>query len=202
MNKLVIFDLDGVLYETRNMHFDTLNASLMWHGFSPISREAHETKYNGLPTRTKLAMHGMFTPKEIDLITRYKQARTLEWIKRNVRRDLKLVSLFTLLHNSGYQIGVATNAVWDTMNSVLHCLELDNMVDVTCAGDSGLHPKPDPAMYYRCMAAASSDPAHTIIVEDSPYGVEGAKLTGATVVVVKDPTETYEAVLRAIGVEP
>jgi HAD superfamily hydrolase (TIGR01509 family) len=49
--------------------------------------------------------------------------------------------------------------------------------------------KPDPWMYNECMRITNSKPNDTIIFEDSPLGIEGALLTGATVIAVKDSTD-------------
>jgi len=59
MNKLVIFDLDGVMIDSREMHYDTLNAALLKvTGTSEyiITREEHLSKYDGLNTTRKLQM--------------------------------------------------------------------------------------------------------------------------------------------------
>ena len=57
MNKLVIFDLDGVLIDSREMHYEALNRALgnvSWDYV--INREEHLSFYDGLPTSKKLAM--------------------------------------------------------------------------------------------------------------------------------------------------
>ena len=56
-NKLVIFDLDGVLIESREMHYQSLNQAL--YELDPkyvISREDHLSSYDGLNTTRKLEM--------------------------------------------------------------------------------------------------------------------------------------------------
>ena len=55
MNKLVIFDLDGVLIDSRNMHYDALNRALAKVDEKyVITREEHLSAYDGLPTTKKL----------------------------------------------------------------------------------------------------------------------------------------------------
>ena len=54
MTKLVIFDLDGVLIDSKDYHYDALNQAL-----GPeyaISREEHVSVYDGLPTKSKLEL--------------------------------------------------------------------------------------------------------------------------------------------------
>jgi beta-phosphoglucomutase-like phosphatase (HAD superfamily) len=55
MIKATIFDMDGVLIEAKDWHYEALNRALNLFGFE-ISRYQHLTTYNGLPTRKKLEM--------------------------------------------------------------------------------------------------------------------------------------------------
>lgn len=57
MIKLVIFDLDGVLVDTKQIHFEALNEALKQ--LAPdfiISEDEHYAIYDGLPTEIKLKM--------------------------------------------------------------------------------------------------------------------------------------------------
>ena len=54
MNKLVIFDLDGVLIDSKDYHYEALNQAL--GDKYAISREDHVSIYDGLPTRAKLEL--------------------------------------------------------------------------------------------------------------------------------------------------
>ena len=55
MNSLVIFDLDGVLLDSREVHYHALNNALAFFGEDYlISREEHLSVYDGLPTTKKL----------------------------------------------------------------------------------------------------------------------------------------------------
>lgn len=53
--KAVLFDMDGVLVEAKDWHYEALNRALDVFGL-PISRSEHLSQYDGLPTRTKLKM--------------------------------------------------------------------------------------------------------------------------------------------------
>jgi beta-phosphoglucomutase len=201
VSKLIIFDLDGVLFESRDMHFDALNRALEAHGHQPISHEEHCSVYNGLPTRTKLAMLGI-TGDEAEQVQSEKQAHTLGWVMRNVRRDEMLVALFTDLRTGGWKIAVASNAITVTVIRSLQLLGLWPLCDFVTAGDRVARPKPDPMMYYDCMKACRAKPSETWIVEDSPVGREGAGKTGARVLPVEGPREVNGAVRTVMEVQP
>ena len=51
--KAVLFDLDGVLVDAREWHYEALNRALGMFGFT-IERDLHLTTLDGLPTREKM----------------------------------------------------------------------------------------------------------------------------------------------------
>lgn len=196
MERLVIFDLDGVLFESRDMHYLTLNGALRWAGYPPITPEDHATRFNGLPTMKKLEMLGI-TGTEAKLINGEKQASTSTWVAENVKYDEPLVRLFEDLHEAGWKIAVASNAISNTVLRSLQMLGLRSLCDLVVSADRVQHPKPDPEMWLLCMSRLGAIPATTVIVEDSPIGVAGAIATGARVVDVTGPQDTIPAI-RAI----
>ena len=57
MIKLIIFDLDGVLIDARELHYEALNRAL--YSIDPkftINKEEHLSTYDGLPTTKKLEL--------------------------------------------------------------------------------------------------------------------------------------------------
>ena len=80
MIKLVLFDLDGVLVDTKKMHFYALNEALEDNGYSRITLEDHLSKYDGLPTIDKLEMMGIVGEMQ-RRVSIAKQSRT--YIKLN-----------------------------------------------------------------------------------------------------------------------
>ena len=53
--KAVLFDMDGVLVNAKDWHYEAFNKALEVFGM-PISRSEHLSLYDGLPTRAKLQM--------------------------------------------------------------------------------------------------------------------------------------------------
>ena len=54
MIKAIIFDLDGVLVDTKIIHFEALNMALKKYNFKKISIDDHIKIFDGLPTNEKL----------------------------------------------------------------------------------------------------------------------------------------------------
>ena len=54
MIKLIVFDLDGVLVDAREIHYESLNKALEQAGYNVIPRDEHLSTYDGLSTYKKL----------------------------------------------------------------------------------------------------------------------------------------------------
>ena len=84
MIKLIIFDLDGVLINSKDLHYESLNMALSTVGEQyVIGREEHLSTYDGLNTTKKLKMlsdkKGLPVEKHHD-IWKKKQEMTLKII--------------------------------------------------------------------------------------------------------------------------
>ena len=108
MNKLVIFDLDGVLIESRELHYHSLNDALRSIDTKyVISRDEHLSIYDGLNTTRKLKLlsESKGLPAEYhDMVWQRKQLATFELIKQ-FPRDEKLVDILSeFIKQIGYNI--------------------------------------------------------------------------------------------------
>ena len=65
MIKTIIFDLDGVLIESKEIHYKALNAALPMN--YRITYEEHLSTYDGLPTKKKLDMLTLEKDLPLDL---------------------------------------------------------------------------------------------------------------------------------------
>jgi len=189
--ELVVFDLDGVLLDFCEIHYQTLNDAIraMAGPEYEISRDEHNTVYNGRNTRSKLKLlaERMGLPRGLEeSIFREKQRLTLEALAR-VEPSSKLIEYFTALKASGVKIACASNSVRATVDTALRALGIDKYFDFTLSNEDVVHPKPNPEIYLRCHLIAGVRPDQTLIYEDSPIGLEAATASGSWVRVVKTP---------------
>lgn len=191
-NKLIIFDLDGVLIDSRDLHYHALNDALRTVGKEyVISREEHLSRYDGLSTTKKLRL---LTDKKglpidcYDFIWKKKQEATFQLIDE-LPLDRSLVSLFPYLKSHGIKIAVASNSIRETVKRALLAIGVMKYVDYYVSNEDVTYHKPYPEMYWKCMVALNALPKNTVIFEDSHIGREGALNSGAHLVPVKDPTD-------------
>ena len=122
--KLVILDLDGVIFDSRMHHYSALNKALSEvNSDYEITMREHLTVYDGLNTNKKLEMltqnKGLPT-SYYSQIWKRKQELTFEIIKDNVDTDYKLIEIFKQLKMDGIKIWVCSNSIRDTLKTCLY----------------------------------------------------------------------------------
>ena len=191
MIKLVIFDLDGVLVEAKNIHFEAFNKAL---GKYAISWDEHLSIYDGLKTNQKLDMlhERKGLPKEqFKEIWNNKQTYTLQAL-RKLKTNPNLVTTMTMLVNEGYKLAVCSNSIRKTVLTVLSKLGIIEFFDLILSNEDVKNSKPHPEIYWKSISEMSCLPEETLIVEDSPYGLLSASRSKSHILRVGSPKEvTY-----------
>lgn len=200
-SNLVIFDLDGVLIDSRKIHFEALNNALA--DINPtyvISWDEHLSTYDGLPTTQKLKLltENKGIPTSLyDSIWKAKQHYTTQ-LYGGISHDDRLVDIFYRLNFVGIKIAVASNSIRGTMKVALLKKGLMEYVDYMVSNEDVKRPKPFPEMYWAAMTALNAIPETTVIVEDSHIGREAALSSKAHLVPVGCPDELNEHVVETI----
>jgi HAD superfamily hydrolase (TIGR01509 family) len=199
MIKAVIFDMDGVLVDAKEWHYEALNRALGLFGME-ISRADHLTTYDGLPTRKKLEMltasEGL--PRDLhDFINRLKQIYTMEAIGVRCKPTFIHEQALSSLKSRGYRLGLASNSVRRTVSAMMQLTYLDQYMDVTLCNEDVTSAKPAPEIYLKAMERLGASPAETLILEDNEHGVQAARDSGAHVMVVRSVREVNLANILA-----
>lgn len=182
----VLFDLDGVLVDATEWHYEALNRALRLFGFD-ISRYEHLSSYNGLPTRRKLEMlsveKGLPVPMH-GLLNRLKQVYTRDEILTKCRPVFEKEYMLHRLQREGYRLACCSNSVRETLELMIRQSGLDPCFEFLMSNEDVSAPKPDPEVYVKAMARLGLRPEETVIVEDAPHGIEAARRSGAHVCAV------------------
>ena len=200
MIKLVIFDLDGVLIDSKQTHYEALNRAL--GDEYAITIEEHLSTYDGLPTRSKLNMlserKGLPSDRHAQ-IARAKQRHTVDILKETVTPRTDFVDMCREIKDRGYTLVCASNAVRDTVKMSLLQLGIIEYFDFWISNEDVHKPKPHFEMYFECMLKADAKPGETLIIEDSHLGRQAVLDAGAHLLAVADTTDvSLSLVLDAI----
>jgi HAD superfamily hydrolase (TIGR01509 family) len=193
MIKLIIFDLDGVLVDAKNIHFDALNESL-----GPdyaIEWGDHLSKYDGLKTNQKLELLTKEKGLPVDLYEEiWNQKQKLTLLKLNsLPPSFELQNCMRKLSNDGYRIACCSNSIRKTVLTVLSKLGIIEFFDLILSNEDVKNSKPHPEIYWKAISMTGCLPEETLIVEDSPFGLLAANRSKSNVMRVVSPIEVnYE----------
>lgn len=187
MIKAILFDLDGVLIDATEWHYEALNKALGVFGYS-INRNDHIRVYNGLPTNEKLKIMSEKDGLPVGLhktIKSLKKKYTDEIVNQRCRPDYTKQLLLSHLKNKNYKLACCSNAQKYSVLNMLKMAQIDIFFDHVIGNDEGFKPKPAPDIYLSAFERLEVLPEECVIVEDAPHGIEAAKASGAQVVAVR-----------------
>jgi HAD superfamily hydrolase (TIGR01509 family) len=187
----VVFDMDGVLIDARDWHFEALNDALRIFG-EEISLEDHLNRFDGLPTKIKLRMleeEGRIPSGLGSQIEAVKQERTLRAAAKLCFPNLEHLILLAELKREGYKVGVATNSIRSSASAMLSFAGVIELLDVLVTNEDVEKAKPDPAIYLKACESLGLNPSQVLVFEDNQYGIAAAKAAGCDVVEVENPQQ-------------
>jgi HAD superfamily hydrolase (TIGR01509 family) len=199
--KAILFDMDGVLIDGRDLHYDALNAALAPFGM-PISRDAHLATFDGLSTRQKLLTlsETMGLPVGLHgIIHNLKQRHTQTKINLHCRPVFHHRYMLARLRREGYRLALCSNSVRASVDSMIRCAGIVEFFEFTLSNEDVDNAKPAPDIYLEAARRMNLAPAECLAVEDNANGIASAKSAGVEILVVADPDDThYERVAERL----
>jgi len=205
MKKLVLFDLDGVIVDTKEIHYKALNDAISQVDPKYIITEAeHVARYDGLKTRTKLNMlseeKGLpYTAHQ--QIYDEKQRLTIYHFSQ-IQSNERMREIFKTLSGDGYIVGCCTNCIRRTALVALAKVGVIEYLDVIMTNDDVKNAKPHPEIYWKAMSMMGCLPEETLIIEDSPQGLLSATRSRADYIRVKNSKDvTLDKIYKKLQVK-
>jgi beta-phosphoglucomutase len=202
MIKAIAFDMDGVLIEAKDWHYEALNRALRLFG-TEISRYDHLTTFDGLPTRRKLEMlsaEGHLPAQLHGFINDMKQRYTMELVNAMCKPRFNHEYALSRLHARGYQLAVCSNSIRSTIEVMMNRAALESYLSFIISNQDVARPKPDPEMYNAAITRFDLRPDEVLIVEDNEHGIRAARASGGHVMEVGGVDDvTYHAIAARIA---
>ncbi len=199
--RAVLFDMDGVLIDAKDWHYQALNRALGHFGME-ISRYDHLVTYDGLPTVKKLEMLSLERglPRGLHaFINRLKQIYTMELVHAKCKPAFAREYALSKLKADGYRIAVCSNSIRSTVEVMMERANLGSYLDLLVSNQDVVRGKPDPEMYSLAMTKLGLTPNECLVVEDNEHGIKAAIASGAHLMRVNRVEEvTYQGVKDAI----
>jgi HAD superfamily hydrolase (TIGR01509 family) len=194
MNKIkaVIFDMDGVLIEAKDWHYEALNRALGLFGME-ISRYDYLVTYDGLPTKKKLEMLSMERglPKGLHtFINDIKQLYTMEIVHAKCKPVFFHQYALSRLKKEGYKMVVCSNSIRNTIEVMLNKATLLEYLDFFLSNQDVKQAKPNPEIYINAIERLGFSPKECLILEDNENGIKAALGSGAHLLKIGKVNET------------
>ena len=199
--KAVIFDMDGVLIEAKDWHYEALNKALGLFGME-ISRYDHLVTYDGLPTKKKLEMLSTERSLPLELhefINDMKQQYTMEIVYAKCKPCFYHEYALSRLKQEGYKLAVASNSIRKTVQIMMEQSALLDYLDFYLSNQDVTVGKPDPEIYTKAIQKMGLSPQECLVVEDNEKGIQAAKASGAWLMEVDEVEEVnYQNIMSHI----
>lgn len=191
MIKAIVFDMDGVLIDAKEWHYRALNKALQIFG-KEITLQDHLSRFDGLPTKRKLQLLSSTEnlPEGLHVfLNKLKQLYTMEIIYTHCRPVFTQEYALSSLKNAGYKLGVASNSIRATVQTMMELSNLAPYLDIMMSNEDVEHAKPSPEIYSKSMEKLNVKPENTLIVEDNENGIQAAIASGAHLLKVSSVDE-------------
>lgn len=178
--KAILFDMDGVLIEAKEWHYEALNQALKIFGCE-ISLYDHLVTFDGLPTRKKLNMLSSLGKLPLDLhpiINIMKQKYTMRIILSKCRPQFNHQYAISKLKSEGYKLAVCSNSIRKSVEVMIDQAGLSEYFDFYISNEDVKNGKPNPEMYQLAMKKMKLKPDECLILEDNDHGIKAALASG------------------------
>lgn len=185
--KAVLFDMDGVLIDAKEWHYEALNKALNLFGYN-IERYEHLTSFDGLPTSVKLEKltveKGL--PRSLHkFINEMKQKYTMTEIHNKCHPVFIHEYALSRLKNEGYKIAVCSNSVKKTIDTMMDYSNLSSYLDTVLSNEDVKKSKPAPDIYLLAMKKLNLKPEECLICEDNENGIKAAESSGGHLLTIR-----------------
>ncbi len=192
----IIFDMDGVLFDTERMSIPAWEKAGQKFGISGLGAISVEcTGTNAV--RCKEIITGHFDhPIPYDDIRQEKSRLMHESFRQNgMPVKSGAFELMDWLRENNFSIGLATSTSQASASEELAMCGLDRYLDAVVYGDNLKRSKPAPDIFLLCAERLRVSPAATWVIEDSYNGIRAAHAAGMRPIMVPDmlvPTPEME----------
>jgi beta-phosphoglucomutase len=179
----VLWDMDGVLVDTAEFHFQTWLEALSAYGI-PFTRESFQATFGMNNAATLAALIGEApAPELLAEIGERKERRFRQAIRGQVHPLPGVLPWLERLRSEGVRQAVASSAPPANIEVLLDELGLRPFFDVIGSG-SDLPAKPDPSLFLQVARLIGVPPGRCVVVEDSVPGIQAARRAGMRCIAV------------------
>jgi beta-phosphoglucomutase family hydrolase len=179
MQKLLIFDMDGVLLDSEPLYRD-MNQAFFRELGADITEEEYEAFIGIAATKMwqyiKEKCSLSQTVEELKALEKERKHQTLR--QTNLAPMAGILAFLEHLKQTGHTLALASSSLQKNIDLILSKLGIAHYFDLVVSGEQVANGKPAPDIFLKVAAHYNLHPAHCIVIEDSRNGVQAAKAAG------------------------
>ena len=198
MERGVIFDMDGVLVDSYQAHWESWR--VMAAEIGQALTEAQFAQTFGRTSREIIAAHwgaGMLSPAQISQFDERKEHLYREMVEREFPAMDGAADLIRNLAEAGFRLAIGSSGPPENVALVIDRLGVENVLQARVTGRDVSRGKPDPEVFLTAAGRLKLSPAQCAVVEDAPVGITAANAAGMASIALVSTGHTPESVAHA-----
>lgn len=175
MLKLIIFDMDGLIFDSEKLYMHFLQQVMIIYNYE-FTNEQYINTLGLNDAATKIKMHELFglAFEHQKIYSEAKQEMMLYVERENIPVKDGIIKLLNFLKKNNLKCCVASSTNRDDVLYLLKKAKIDQYFDFVVGGDEVKNSKPDPEIFLKACHKAHVKPTEAIVLEDSPNGLLAA----------------------------
>lgn len=176
----IIFDMDGVLVNNNQYHYEAWKRICAMHG-KTIDDDIYREKMNGRTLKALVAFifEEEMPPEETLAIGQQKEALYRELYQPYLCPAEGLFPLLSAAQDEGIPLIVGTSAPKENVKFIMDGLGIGHYFNAILDDRSVTKGKPDPEIYLKCAEAAGIPNNQCVVIEDAVSGLKSGKAAGS-----------------------
>ena len=196
--KAVLFDIDGTLVDSNDLHVAAWDAAFREGGFT-VARDAIRGQIGkGGDMLVPTLLPGIAEGVQKKLSRRHGEIFRREHLA-TVKPFGEARALLAHVHDAGQQVVLASSAEQPELDHYLDLLDARALVDATTSIDDVSTSKPAGDIFSTALAKTGLDPHEVMVVGDTPYDIEAARKCGIASVAVRSGGFSEESLAGAVA---
>ncbi|RWZ54994.1 pyrophosphatase PpaX [Halobacillus fulvus] len=172
--RTILFDLDGTLIDTNELIIASFSHTIEQYGDRPYERE-EILSFIGPPLVESLRK---INPDHVEEMIETYRKHNVEHHQDYVRAYDGVVDTVKRLKEEGYQLGIVTTKMRDTVHMGLELTDLDGLFETIVTLDDVDHAKPHPEPIAKALNHLDAKASQSLMVGDNTHDIEAGKNAG------------------------
>ena len=182
----VIWDMDGTLVDTAELHFEAWRVTCAELGRDFTRADFAATFGRRNPEIMDVLFPGRFSAAEVDRIGERKEQLYRAAAERlGVTLLPGVRPLMEGLHRLGVKQAIGSSAPRANLDLILRLTGIEGFLSAVVSAEDTTRGKPDPQVFLVAAQRLGVEPRRCVVFEDAPAGVEAAKAGGMKCIAVR-----------------